>query len=77
MEVVGLAYNLKHNNSVARTDEADTAKTVSIAGYVAAGVLAGAAVVGWVLYARSGRSARRAAVLPLPGGVAAAAAVDF
>ena len=52
-----------HNGSVARTDEADTTKTVSIAGYAAAGALAGAGIVSHARWPRRAcpRSPRRRA----------------
>lgn len=55
----------------------DRYRSLTIAGHVAAGVTAGAAVASFLLYHRSGRRAPALAALPLEGGALLSAAGQF
>ena len=81
MEALGIAYQVEANGQFSQTPDHLTARNISIAGHVTAGVLAAAAVTSFVLWLNSGKveapPGASGALVPTSGGAAMVWTVRF
>ena len=75
---LGVAYNVATNNEVRDSSAFKSKRTISLVGYISAGVLAAAAAAGWYMWYSSGATTEATAmVLPLEDGALVSAGLRF